>query len=123
LEGGRMKQHQDTSELIKIKYQGLHPSETLSNFLQTEMEAIHKQAPFDAMLNAQFMRLSEHDYKANILITSSAGEFFATAHGKNLNESVNKTTEQIHRQLDRWKTHIYEVGDPRSFRSGYGDPT
>lgn len=116
-----MKKHQDVNELIKIKFQGLHPSETLNDFLRTEMESIHKQAPLDSMLNALVLRLAEHDYKTNILITSSAGEYFATAHGKNLNEVVNKAIDQIHRQLDKWKSHKYETNDPRSFRSGYGE--
>ena len=116
-----MKQHQDADELIKIRYQGLHPSESMTDFLHTEMEELHKQAPYDSMLNAQFFRLAESDYKANIMITSPAGEFFATAHGKNLNDVVSKTIEQIHRQIDKWKTHRFEVDDTRSFRSGYGE--
>jgi hypothetical protein len=116
-----MKQHQEISELINIRYQGLHPSESMSDFLESEMRALHAQGPADALLHAAFMRLAEHDYKANIQISSKAGDFFATAHGKNLNDVVKKTTGQIHRQFEKWKTQKFETEDPRSFRSGYDE--
>jgi hypothetical protein len=89
-------------EDIHIKCQGFHPSEFTNWFLNTELKAVYNEAPGDSTLRAMFTRKSR-DFKGVVRIQSSAGTFIGVASGRRLKDVTRKVTEQLRRQIDKWR--------------------
>jgi ribosome-associated translation inhibitor RaiA len=117
-----MSPEKDQTDSIKIRYQGLHPTDELTSFLEGKMNEIHSEAPYDSFLQSHFMRLGEREFKANIHISSPAGSFFASAGGTSLEDVVKKCVTRIRKQLARWKTQRFENEDTQSFGAGIPEP-
>ncbi len=88
---------------VQIQYQGFHPSEFAEQYLDNLLNQIHDRSPYGSVLRATFTREGER-LKAQVRITSAAGEFFAVARGRRLREVGRKAFGQIHKQLERWKS-------------------
>lgn len=90
-----------------LKIQGFHPTEFTRSYLNDKISAIHDEAPYGSTLKAVFTRRN-HLFKGVVTIYSSAGKFFAVASGSRLRDVMHKLTEQIRKQLDKWKSQRFE---------------
>lgn len=88
---------------VHVQYQGFHPSEFARHYLDGLLTQIHDRSPYGSVLRASFVREGER-LKAQVRITSAAGEFFAVARGRRLREVGRKAFSRIQRQLERWKS-------------------
>jgi hypothetical protein len=88
---------------VQVQYQGFHPSEFARVYLENMLMQIHERSPYGSLLRATFIREGER-LKAQVRITSAAGEFFAVARGRRLREVGRKAFGQIGKQLERWKS-------------------
>jgi hypothetical protein len=88
---------------ISVKFQGFHPSNFTRSYLSDKLSAVYDEAPYGSTLKATFTR-RDHVFKGVVTIYSSAGKFFAVASGNKLKEVTHKLTEQLRRQLDRWRS-------------------
>lgn len=88
---------------IQVQYQGFHPSAFTEDYLDLKLSDLHDRAPYGSTLRAVFVREGAQ-LKAQLRITSAAGEFFAVARGPRLREVSRKLISQVGKQLDKWKT-------------------
>ncbi|MBX7232312.1 MAG: hypothetical protein K1X29_09530 [Bdellovibrionales bacterium] len=88
---------------VTLQTQGFHPSELTKSYLQDRLDYLHHAAPSDSIINA-FIVKKDKMFKGRIKVSSSAGSFFATASGQHIREVAKMLTDQIKRQLQKWKT-------------------
>ncbi len=88
---------------IQVQYQGFHPSEFARGYVESLLTQIHDRSPYGSLLRASITREGER-LKAQVRITSAAGEFFAVAQGRRLREVGRKAFARIQKQLERWKS-------------------
>lgn len=91
----------------QLKFQGFHPSDFTRSYLGEKMSAIQDWAPYGSTLKATFTR-RDRLFKGVVSVSSSAGRFFAIASGHKLKEVTHKLTQQIQKQLSRWKEQRFE---------------
>lgn len=97
-----------------LKFQGFHPSDFTRSYLHDKMNSLQDEAPYGSYLQATFSR-RDHLFKGIVMIHSSAGKFSAVASGTKLKEVTHRLTEQIRRQLDRWKSQRFTHESIRDF--------
>lgn len=95
------------SELVTIKYQGFHPAEFTTNFLNQKMEELRLEAPAGAILTAAFTR-KNHSFRGVLTISSPAGRFFAIAAHTRLREVNRRLFEQMRKQFEKWKSRQHQ---------------
>lgn len=89
---------------IFVQYQGFHPTEFTRSYLETKLNEIHERAPYGSTLRAVFVRDAKGRIKAQLSVNSVARDFFAVADGRRLRETSRRVLNQIHKQLERWKS-------------------
>jgi len=92
---------------ISVQYQGFHPSDFTRSYLSDKFSAVCDEAPYGSTLKATFTR-KDHAFKGVVTIYSYAGKSFAVASGNKLKEVTHKLTEQLNRQLDRWRSKRFQ---------------
>ena len=92
---------------IYVQYQGFQPSDFTKVYLNSKLNELQERAPYGSTIKATFVR-EKQNIKAHLRIMSAAGEFFAIAQGKRLRQVNRKLLNQIHKQLQRWKTRRHE---------------
>lgn len=90
-----------------LKFQGFQPSHFMRTYVDDKLSAIQEQAPYGSTLRAAFTQSGE-TLKGVLTIYSSAGRFFAIACGPNLKEVTHRLSEQIRKQIARWKTRRFQ---------------
>lgn len=109
-----MKNRNNSEDNLRVRYLGLHPGGDLDIFVREKLSEIQIEAPVDSFIHAHLIRLAEKDYKVNILISSGAGHFFASAHGAELRLVLKKVISNVRRQIEKWKDQKYHRGPPRA---------
>lgn len=92
---------------LNLKYQGFHPAEFTSSFLNKKMEELRSEAPHGATLNATFTR-KNHAFKGVLTISSPSGQFFAIASHTRLREVNRRLFEQMRKQFEKWKSKKFQ---------------
>lgn len=92
---------------LRLIFHGFNPSESARQSLSDRLSAIQDEAPYGAVVKAEFTR-QNRSLKGLVSIQSSAGRFFSMADGTDLTEVMQKLTRRIRRQLDRWKSRRFK---------------
>ena len=88
--------------VVKLDYQGFHPSVFTQKYLNFVLNKIVEEAPRKAILHGHFTRHGE-SFKGFVQILSHGGEFFATAEGERLKEVLKRITLQLRKKMGRQK--------------------
>lgn len=97
---------------IQIKFQGFQPPEIAAHQIQKTLAEIYDEAPYGAVLRATFI-YHGGAYRGVLNINSSAAPFFAVASDTNLRALTDRLFVQIRRQLEKWKSHRFNLTSPR----------
>lgn len=87
---------------IDLKFFGINPSAATQKYIYEKFSNSLKEAPFGTTYK---INLSKKDFifKVVVIITSSAREYIAVAHGSTLDEALKKSTAQIKKKFQRIK--------------------
>ena len=91
------------AESKMIHFRGFHPCEYTRSYIANLVDLLHGEAPHGSIIDATFSRNGKA-IKGIVKINSSVGEFFAVASGEKLKNVSHKLTEQIRRQVSKWKS-------------------
>lgn len=87
---------------ISIRYNGIHPSITTQQQIESTVKELFEEAPYGAVIHTSFTD-RKGSVKGILQINSCAGHFFASAESHDLNEVLTSMIKQIRKRLKKWK--------------------
>lgn len=92
---------------MTVHFYGFSPSDFSREYLTNKLAAIQDEAPYGAQVRAVFSR-RQNIFKGVITIHSAVGKFLAVSSGQKLKMVTQNLSDQLRRQIDRWKARRFE---------------